>query len=80
MTTENDKIQMLNDEALDITKYPITTNVFTWSPASILIYLLLHVLSFLIPSIMILTFYSGALDSDILTNWWRIILIFPPEE
>ena len=75
MTTENEKTQMQHEEPIDITKYPITTNVFTWSPASILIYLLLHVLSFLIPSIMILTFYSGALDSDIITNWWRIIFI-----
>ena len=76
MMTETKRTQKPDREAMDITKYPITTNVFTWSPASILIYLLLHVLSFLLPSLMILTFYSGALDFDLTSNWWRICLIF----
>ncbi len=76
MTAENEKTQGPHENSVDIAKYPITTNVFAWSPASILIYLLLHIFSFLIPSLMILTFYSGALDFDLISNWWRILLIF----
>ena len=76
MTTEIEKTQGAHQDTVDITKYPITTNVFTWSNVSILIYLLLHIFSFLIPSLMILTFYSGALDFNLLSNWWRILLIF----
>ena len=76
MATESEKSQGVHGNSLDITKYPITTNVFTWSPASIIIYLFLHIFSFLIPSLMILTFYSGALDFDLISNWWRILLIF----
>ncbi|MFX1339562.1 MAG: hypothetical protein ACFFDK_13200 [Promethearchaeota archaeon] len=76
MTNEKNKTEISKEVVLDITKYPITTNVFSWSSASIFIYLLLHVLSFLIPSLMILTFYSGALNSDLIINWWRILFIF----
>jgi carbonic anhydrase/acetyltransferase-like protein (isoleucine patch superfamily) len=76
MTIKAEKEESLQREALDITNYPITTNVFQWSPTSIFLNLLLHSLSFLIPSMMILTFYSGALNSDLITNWWRIIFLF----
>jgi hypothetical protein len=65
-----------NIESIDITKFPITTNAFTWTPLSMLLYLMLHILSFFIPFAMILTFYNGALDSDMLNNWWRMVFIF----
>jgi acetyltransferase-like isoleucine patch superfamily enzyme len=62
-------------ESIDLKKIPITTNVFSWSPFSIFLYLLLHILSFLIPSLMILTFYTSALRSNVVSNWWRLIFI-----
>ncbi|MFX0070847.1 MAG: hypothetical protein ACFFAO_07135 [Candidatus Hermodarchaeota archaeon] len=71
----NDKLNQKID-SLDITKYPITTNTFSWSFTSVLIYSSLHILSFIIPSVMILTFYSTALNANILKNWWRMIFIF----
>ncbi|TFG09030.1 MAG: hypothetical protein EU539_00530 [Promethearchaeota archaeon] len=73
---ENNKENQESSETFNISKYPITTNAFSWSKASIILYLSLHVLSLLIPSVLILTFYKSALNEDIIDNWWRILLIF----
>lgn len=61
-------------EDFDITKYPITTNAFTWTPMAIFLYCLLHILSFMIPSVLILTFYASAMKGSF-SNWWRILII-----
>ncbi len=63
-----------NLELIDIRKIPITTNAFTWSCSSILLYLFLHIISILIPTTMILSFFSFAMDSNFFH--WRILLIF----
>jgi acetyltransferase-like isoleucine patch superfamily enzyme len=62
-----------NEETIDLAKIPITTNVFTWNYVAILLYLFLHIFSFLMPSVMILTFFNFALDSNFFH--WRILLI-----
>jgi len=61
-------------ESFDITKFPITTNAFTWSFSASLLYIILHIISLLIPTVMILTFYNFAMDSFIFH--WRILLLF----
>ncbi len=68
------KDKMKNIEDFDITKYPITTNAFTWTPMAIFLYCLLHILSFMIPSLLILTFYTIAMSGNF-SNWWRILFI-----
>lgn len=74
--TEKNEDQTYNNEnkSIDITKIPITTNGFKWSLTSTLIYLLLHVLSIIMPTVMVLTFFRSAMDSNLFH--WRIILIF----
>lgn len=62
-------------ESIDITKYPITTNAYSWTPMAIIMNLFLHVFSLMLPSVMILTFYSTAMRSSF-AFWWRIILVF----
>ena len=59
---------------IDIKKIPITTNGFRWTFISSLLYLLLHILSIVMPTVMVLTFFSFAMDSNLFH--WRIILIF----
>ncbi|TFG00989.1 MAG: hypothetical protein EU542_07555, partial [Promethearchaeota archaeon] len=60
--------------SFDITKYPITTNTFRWSLTASLITALLHILSFFIPSVMIMTFFSFAMDYFFFH--WRVFIIF----
>ena len=74
--TEKNENPILNDnnKSIDITKIPITTNGFMWSLTSNLLYLLLHVLSIIMPTVMVLTFFSSAMDSNLFH--WRILLIF----
>ncbi len=62
------------ENSIDIKKIPITTNGFKWTFTSSLLYLLLHLLSFVMPSVMILTFFSFAMDSNLFH--WRIVLFF----
>ncbi|MFX0043663.1 MAG: acyltransferase, partial [Candidatus Hodarchaeota archaeon] len=59
--------------SIDITKIPITTNVFTWNYIGITLFLILHIFSFMMPSVMILTFYGFAMDSNLFH--WRILAI-----
>ena len=61
-------------QLIDLTKIPITTNAFKWTPIAVLLYLLLHALSIMMPTVMILTFFSSAMDSNFFH--WRILLIF----
>lgn len=61
-------------DSFDITKFPITTNAFTWSLSAVIIYIFLHIVSLLMPTVMILTFYTFAMDS--VFYHWRILLIF----
>jgi carbonic anhydrase/acetyltransferase-like protein (isoleucine patch superfamily) len=68
-----EEIIIESEESIDLAKIPITTNVFTWNYVAILLYLFLHIFSFLMPSVMILTFFNFALDSNFFH--WRILLI-----
>ena len=74
--TEKNEDQTYNNKnkSIDITKIPITTNGFKWSFTSTLLYLLLHVLSIIMPTVMVLTFFRSAMDSNLFH--WRILLIF----
>ena len=72
--TENKENLESQLESFDITQFPITTNAFTWSFSAVLIYIFLHIISLLMPTVMILTFYSFAMDS--VFYHWRILLIF----
>jgi carbonic anhydrase/acetyltransferase-like protein (isoleucine patch superfamily) len=69
--TENNKNNKQNENLKYI---PITTNGFKWTYASNLLYLFLHIFSLLMPSVMILTFFGFAMDSNFFH--WRILLIF----
>ena len=69
----NDKI--LEDiDSFDITKYPITTNTFSWSLTASILSIFLHIFSFFIPSVMIMTFFSFAMDSFFFH--WRVFIVF----
>ncbi|MFX1555488.1 MAG: acyltransferase [Promethearchaeota archaeon] len=74
MKNKNSNNNNENIELIDIKKIPITTNAFTWSCPSILLYLLLHILSISIPTTMILSFFSFAMDSNLFH--WRILFVF----
>jgi len=74
MKNKDSNMNTENLEVIDIRKIPITTNAFTWSCSSILLYLFLHIISLLIPTTMILSFFSFAMDSNFFH--WRILLIF----
>lgn len=63
-----------NLNSIDITKYPITTNTFTWSLTASFLSIILHILSLLMPTVMILTFFSFAMDSFYFH--WRVFIIF----
>ena len=73
---ENEPIKEGNENniSIDITKIPITTNGFKWTFTSTFLYLFLHIFSLIMPTVMILTFFSFAMDSNIFH--WRILLIF----
>ncbi|MEJ2294224.1 MAG: hypothetical protein P8Y23_05590 [Candidatus Lokiarchaeota archaeon] len=60
--------------SIDITKYPITTNTFTWSLTASFLSIVLHILSLFLPSVMIMTFFSFAMDSFYFH--WRVFIIF----
>ncbi|MFX0007962.1 MAG: hypothetical protein ACFFAV_14740, partial [Candidatus Hermodarchaeota archaeon] len=73
---KNDSIKG-NDEkdiSVDITRIPMTSNGFRWTFTSTILYLILHIFTLIMPTVMILTFFSFALDSQIFH--WRILLIF----
>jgi len=74
--TGNNGISVSKPEknSIDIKKIPITTNGFKWTVTSSLLYLFLHLLSIVMPSVMILTFFSFAMDSNLFH--WRIVLFF----
>ncbi|MFX1394393.1 MAG: acyltransferase [Promethearchaeota archaeon] len=74
MENKDKNIHIEDFESLNLTKYPITTNAFTWTPTAIFLYCLLHILSFMMPSVLILTFYTSAMNATF-TNWWRILII-----
>jgi carbonic anhydrase/acetyltransferase-like protein (isoleucine patch superfamily) len=75
MTENNDTSNFKDiDNSIDITKIPITTNAFKWTFSSSLLYLMLHFLTIVMPTVMVLTFFSFAMDSNLFS--WRISLIF----
>jgi len=74
--TENKEIETETgrNQSVNITKIPITTNGFRWTFTSSLLYLILHILSIIMPTVMVLTFFNFAMDSNYFH--WRILLIF----
>ncbi len=58
----------------DLKGIPITTNGFKWSLNATLLYLGLNVLSIVMPTVMVISFFGFALDSNFFH--WRILLIF----
>ncbi|MFX0000824.1 MAG: acyltransferase [Candidatus Hodarchaeota archaeon] len=74
--TENSEISVnkIDNYSIDITKIPLTTNAFKWTFSASLLYLILHILSIVMPTVMILTFFSFAMDSNLFN--WRILLFF----
>ncbi len=73
MESEKSISRIEDIKSIDIKKIPITTNVFTWNYMGVILFLLLHILSFMMPSVMILTFYGFAMDSNFFH--WRILVI-----
>lgn len=73
MENEITKTKINDFNSLNIKKIPITTNAFTWNFLAIVLFLVLHILSFMMPSVMILTFFGFAMDSNFLH--WRILVI-----
>ncbi|MFX1419926.1 MAG: acyltransferase [Promethearchaeota archaeon] len=73
---ENNKIKtnIGDDIEFNFKNIPITTNGFKWTFTSNLLYLVLHILSILMPSVMILTFFSFAMASNFFHL--RVLLIF----
>jgi hypothetical protein len=59
---------------IDLSQYPITTNTFAWTSIATILYLSLNILAFLVPTVMILTFFTFAMDSFIFH--WRIYIVF----
>ncbi|MFX1239417.1 MAG: acyltransferase [Promethearchaeota archaeon] len=59
---------------LDISKIPITTNAFRWSFSSSILYIILNIVSLLLPTVMVLTFFDFAMEQDV--HNLRILLIF----
>lgn len=70
---ENNKDEN-NLHEIDITSFPITTNSFTWFPMASLVFLVLNILSFLMPGVLILTFYTFGIKSPLFPG--RMYLIF----
>ncbi len=62
------------EKLVDLNRIPITTNGFKWTFTSNLLYLFLHVFSLIMPTVMILTFFSFAMDSNFFH--WRFIFFF----
>lgn len=63
-----------NNFRIDISKIPITNNAFKWNFISSFLYLLLHVSSIIMPTVMVLTFFSFAMDLNLFH--FRILFIF----
>lgn len=66
--------ETINLEEINITQIPITTNSFKWPVSASFLYIVLNIVSLLLPTVMFLTFFDFALDSDVFNL--RIILIF----
>jgi hypothetical protein len=73
MNDINDKAGIINGK-MDVIQLPITTGVFKWSWMGIFLYLLLHVLSLIMPGVMVITFFTIAMDSNFFH--WRVYLVF----
>jgi hypothetical protein len=67
-----ENIEDLND--VDLSQYPITTSAIFYPKLSVILQILLHSLSFLMPLAFILTFFESAMASNYFH--WRILLFF----
>ncbi|MFX1276185.1 MAG: acyltransferase [Promethearchaeota archaeon] len=73
MKNEENGDEKINLESIDLSKIPITTNAFRWSLSASFLFIILNIMSLIMPTIMILTFFSTAMKSSFLN--WRILLI-----
>lgn len=74
MEKNDQSIQNKPTETMDITKYPITTNAFEVPPFATFLIVILHILSLIMPTVFVLTFYSFAMQNQIIH--WRLFFIF----
>jgi hypothetical protein len=75
MEKKNQKIESVkNLESIDIKELPITTGMIKLPIMGNFLQILLHIISLMMPSVFILTFYSFALGYQLIH--WRVLLIF----
>ncbi len=74
MNNNQSKVSAEKSKIINLAKIPITTNGFNWSFTSNILYLCLHILSLTLPTVMVITFFNDAMDSNFFH--WRILLIF----
>jgi acetyltransferase-like isoleucine patch superfamily enzyme len=67
-----EEIEDLNN--VDISQYPITTSAIIYPKMGVILQIILHSLSFLMPCAFILTFFQSAMGSNYFH--WRILLFF----
>lgn len=75
MNEANDKEIKIEDlNSIDISNYPITTNAIIYPKIAIILQIILHIASLLIPSVFILTFFESAMNSQFFH--WRVLFLF----
>ncbi len=72
--TEKNNSRVDDNNSIDISKIPITNNAFKWNFISSFLYVFLHVFSIIMPTVMVLTFFSFAMDYNLFH--FRILFIF----
>ena len=75
MKNDDNKGEKIDLNSIDLTKIPITTNTFKWSFSASCIFIILNILSLLMPTVMILNFYSAALNY-VFIHWRFLLVIF----
>ncbi len=74
---ENNKINISKNENLNlnnISNYPITTGAIIYPKLATLILLILHSVSLMLPSVLIMTYFNFSLYKDFFH--WRMLLLF----
>ncbi|TFF96020.1 MAG: hypothetical protein EU547_06870 [Promethearchaeota archaeon] len=71
-TSSDQQIDKLED--VDLSQYPITTGAVVYPKLAILLQIILHCFSLLLPSVFILTFFESAMNSTFFH--WRVLILF----
>ncbi|TFF94185.1 MAG: hypothetical protein EU543_01895 [Promethearchaeota archaeon] len=74
MNELDDDLTIKDLNEVDISQYPITTSAIVYPKLAIILQIMLHIFSLLMPSVLILTFFQSAMLSNFLH--WRILLFF----